>query len=298
MSITHSVTFERLAKMPLVRDYEEAFRKATGIALTLVRSGVPTARLALGEHENPFCALVSSHPALRENCRRVEAQIQLEAGRALTPRTCHCMAGLHLVAAPVAVGGRHVATWIGGQVFQKQPTEEDFHGVLEHLTRLGVTEELSQLKSAFFRGRLVAAEQFQASTQLLKLFAQHLGQNAEQLLLFPQTNEPQFVARAKEFIQSHLAEPLSLKQLAAAVHISPFHFCRVFRAATGFTPTEYVSRSRVEKAKTLLSDGSMRISEVAFAVGFGSLSQFNSVFRRCLGMSPTLYRARKRRSRN
>jgi AraC-like DNA-binding protein len=54
----------------------------------------------------------------------------------------------------------------------------------------------------------------------------------------------------------------------------------------------------VEKAKTLLADASMRVSEVAFAVSFGSLSQFNNVFRRCLGVSPTQYRMQQRQLQN
>ena len=84
---------------------------------------------------------------------------------------------------------------------------------------------------------------------------------------------------------------MSLAQVAAAAHVSPFHFCRVFRAATGVTFTEYVSRLRVERAKTLLADASVRVSEVAYATGFGSISQFNTVFRQCVGKTPTQYRS-------
>jgi two-component system response regulator YesN len=57
------------------------------------------------------------------------------------------------------------------------------------------------------------------------------------------------------------------------------------------TLTEYVTRVRVEKAKTLLVDQSMRISEVVFAAGFGSIPRFNHVFKRYAGMAPTEYRA-------
>jgi two-component system response regulator YesN len=57
------------------------------------------------------------------------------------------------------------------------------------------------------------------------------------------------------------------------------------------TLTEYIARVRVEKAKTLLVNPSLRISEVVFAAGFGSIPRFNSVFKRYVGMPPTEYRA-------
>jgi AraC-like DNA-binding protein len=298
MAVVNRVTFDQLAGVPLVRSYEQAFRKATGIALKLVPAGTPTARLSLGEHENAFCALVAKQRAVGEACRQVEAEIQQKVGKTLTAKTGCCLAGLHLLAVPVMVAGHHVATWIGGWVFQKRPTPAGFRSVAKKLARLGVTEGLPQIEAAFFRGHIVAEEQFQASAQLLDLFAQHLGQNAEHLLLLSRPDEPRCVACAKEFIQAHFAEELSLPKVAAAVHLSPYHFCRVFRAATGFTLTEYVSRVRVERAKTLLADSSVRVSEVTFAAGFGSISQFNTAFRRYLGMAPTQYRTRQRRRRS
>ena len=64
----------------------------------------------------------------------------------------------------------------------------------------------------------------------------------------------------------------------------------VFRHATGLTLTEYVARLRVEHAKRLLGNPSVRVSEVAFATGFSSISQFNTVFRKTVGLSPTQFR--------
>jgi AraC-like DNA-binding protein len=74
------------------------------------------------------------------------------------------------------------------------------------------------------------------------------------------------------------------------VNVSRFYFCKLFKKATGMTLTEYVARVRVEKAKTMLVDPTLRISEVVYAAGFGSIPQFNSVFKRLVGMPPTEYR--------
>ena len=80
-------------------------------------------------------------------------------------------------------------------------------------------------------------------------------------------------------------------QVANAVHTSLFYFCKLFRKVTGMTFTEYVSRTRVEKAKNLLLNPNLRVSEITFVVGFQSLTHFNRVFRKLAGQSPTQYRA-------
>ena len=104
-------------------------------------------------------------------------------------------------------------------------------------------------------------------------------------------DEPTAVASAKQFVQSHAAETITLAQVVKHVNVSRFYFCKLFKKATGMTLTDYISRVRVEKAKTLLGDPSRRISEVVFASGFGSVPRFNTVFKRQVGMPPTEYRA-------
>ncbi len=85
-------------------------------------------------------------------------------------------------------------------------------------------------------------------------------------------------------------EDLSLAQVAAAVHTSIFYFCKLFRKVTGTTFTEFVSRTRVEKAKNLPLDPNLRVSEIAYEARFQSLTHFNRVFKKVAGESPTVYR--------
>ena len=88
-----------------------------------------------------------------------------------------------------------------------------------------------------------------------------------------------------------LNEEITLDQVAKAVHMSTFYFCKTFKKVTGINFTDYVSRVRIEKSKNLLLNPNLRVSEIAFEVGFQSLTHFNRVFRRNLGQSPTDYRA-------
>jgi AraC-like DNA-binding protein len=112
-----------------------------------------------------------------------------------------------------------------------------------------------------------------------------------ELVLRSAAAEAPAAGRARAFIAAHLGEPLALQQVARAANMSPFYFCKVFKQATGLTFTHYVARARIERTKQLLLNPHMRISEAAYEAGFQSLSQFNRVFRRIAGESPTRYRA-------
>ena len=149
---------------------------------------------------------------------------------------------------------------------------------------------------AYFMTPVVTVERFQAIVELLNVFAQYLADYASRCAIANSYKEPTVVTSAKEFIQSHVKQPVTLTQVAQYVHLNPFYFCKLFKKATGMTLTEYVARLRVEKAKTLLADPSLRINEVVYAAGFGSIPRFNSVFKRYVRMAPTQYRATLRTS--
>src|SRR6266498_808980 len=102
--------------------------------------------------------------------------------------------------------------------------------------------------------------------------------------------EPVEIWKARKFIKEHSAEELSLTKVAKAANISRNHLSEKFKQVTGTNFVEYIARTRFEKACDLLRNSNLRISEIAFAVGFQSLSQFNRIFKRLSEESPTQYR--------
>jgi AraC-like DNA-binding protein len=103
--------------------------------------------------------------------------------------------------------------------------------------------------------------------------------------------EPVEIWKARRFIQEHLDEKLDLTTVAKSVNISANHLSEKFKQVTGANFVDYVARHRIDKARELLQDRHQRISEIAFAIGFQSLSQFNRVFKKVSQQTPSQFRA-------
>ena len=195
------------------------------------------------------------------------------------------------LAVPVVVEGKHVATLYGGQVFCQPPKRRDFRRASNQLFRWGISPKcLPALREAYFQTRVVSNGQFQAMLRLLVLFAQNLAGAANHCLLASDPAEAAPVTQAKEWLQAHLGEQLTMRTMARQVHLNPCYFCRLFRKNTGFRFTEYVCRARVERAKRLLLRRPGRIADVAMNSGFGDVSYFNRMFKKFAGVTPTEYR--------
>jgi AraC family transcriptional regulator len=98
-----------------------------------------------------------------------------------------------------------------------------------------------------------------------------------------------------EYVEEHLDAGLTLEQMAAAAHLSVYHFARQFKVATGLPPHQYVIMRRVDRAKHLLQGGTeLSLLEVAAQAGFSDQSQFSHHFKRVVGVSPGQFRTPSR----
>jgi AraC family transcriptional regulator len=101
---------------------------------------------------------------------------------------------------------------------------------------------------------------------------------------------PHRLKRVLAHIELRLAEPIPVRELAEEVHMSPFHFTRMFKLATGHSPHKYITLQRVERAKELLATSDMPIAAIATAVGYQTQAHFTGVFSRHAGTTPKVFR--------
>lgn len=253
--------FRAIASSKVFTEFERAFTEATGLPVAL-------------EPVQSFQA----------------AQCQVANGPVENSQITVCYAGLCYTVVPLRLGNRLLGILRTGPVLRRKPSERQFQRTLKLLTSWGKNLDQNVLRGAYFETRVVSCERHAAAVKLLTIFADHLIMLSNQILIQIDNAEPPMITKAKEFIHKHHSEDLSLPQVAHFANSSPFHFCKSFKRATGLTFAKFVARVRIERARNLLINPQLRVSEVAFEVGFQSLTHFNRVFRKILGQSPTEYR--------
>jgi AraC-like DNA-binding protein len=281
---------ESLAGSEMYKQYERAFTEATGLPITLRPMDAWQLPFHGSRKQNPFCAMIAGKSKACAACLQTQAKLRESAVE--QPATITCSHGLCETAVPVRLGNQTIGFLQTGQVIKQVPSAEHVEEVAKQAKALGLDPSLEAIKEAYAQSPVASTKKLDAITQLLATFAEHLSFKSNQITITQANSEPPVITKAKQYINERQGEDLSLGQVAAAVHTSPFYFCKLFRKATGVTFTEYVSRARTEKAKNLLLNPNLRVSEIAYEAGFQSLTHFNRVFKKIVGESPTSYRDR------
>jgi AraC family transcriptional regulator len=139
---------------------------------------------------------------------------------------------------------------------------------------------------------LAGADQLYAETAAAYLAAHVLTRHGSLPTARPVSAEDLRVRKAISFINDNHHLPLSLGDIAAVANLSPFHFLRVFKLATGQTPHRFLNTVRLNRARRYLERDALSITEIAHLCGFGSSSRLATAFRQETGVSPSAYRNR------
>jgi AraC-like DNA-binding protein/ligand-binding sensor protein len=282
--------FERLEHSELFQRYRQAYLKATGLPLQLEFAADPDSQICRsGENENRFCQAINDDHSNCEAC--IETTEKLRNNLDGEIYNLQCFAGMQETAVPVRSGETLIAYLKTGEIFVRKPTKRQFKPVAETLETEGYPKEkIDELRAAWLTTPVIDEQRYTAITTMLITFGAQLSRSLDDLILQTEEHDPPAVARAKEFIQKHLQESIPLPLVARHAGLSEHHFSRVFKQVAGIPFTEYVNRARVELAKEMLLRPHARVTEVAYEIGFQSLSQFNRSFARFTGQSPTQFR--------
>jgi AraC-like DNA-binding protein len=255
---------QRLARSELYSEFKQALGAGTGLPLTLrpmefwqlAHRGQPD--------ENPFCAMIARTNRGCAVCLEAEQCAVDEAQE--RSATVRCFAGLCHTAVPVKLGERTIGFLQTGQIALELPSPTRFEAIVHQLTDWGVSIDLKRLEEAYYRSRVFSPGQYEGFIRLLEIFGQQLSGLANRMVLQDAEAESPMIRRAKAYIAGHYRDPIGLDEVANAMHVSTFYFCKVFRKAAGLTFTDYLGRVRVEEAKMLLLNPHLRVSEIAYAV--------------------------------
>ncbi len=281
--------YRKLVESPFFQTYRQAFFAATGLDPGLVPAELEDEQdLVTDRYRNPFCRKLNERRRSCQECKAAHGALYARARD--KAGTITCFAGMRETAIPIKSGDRTIAMLTVGQVFTGSPGRAP-----DAVTRLiGAEGFTASQKKSLLRdwqnGTVVTKDQYEGAITLLAAFGLQLSELMNRMMIEESNAEPEVIVKAKRFVSAHLDEKLSLEKVAHHVGVSPYYFCKVFKQSTAMTLTEFVNRRRVEWAKRRLLNPRARVTEVAFDVGFQSISQFNRSFLKYVGESPTRYR--------
>jgi AraC-like DNA-binding protein len=286
-----SVEYKALARSQTVRAALSAFSTLAGMPVGLIPPEAQAGTRCATPRLTPLCRLITRSKPGAAACQSFVGALQGHLKQNPSACVMRCFAGLAALAVPVVANGNPVATLVSGGFLRRKPGREDCASCLRRLRKAGAEVAPARARRAWRRTPVVPATRLQAARRLLSTLAEHLGEMAGHCLLARGHDDPPCVACAKALVAKHFGEMPGTSAAAREAHVTAPYFCRVFKAATGMHFSEYVARCHVERARELLRDPKLLVTEVAYASGFQSIPHFNHTFKRYTGLSPNGYRA-------
>ena len=286
----------------LFQELLETIQSLTGLRTVIydrqrftARAGRHAIDSSFSGHRSDFCARIRSTDEGQEACKVSDViGATEEAGRRGVPFLHVCHAGLMEVVIPVLYRGEQVATVFCGQaIVDGCPAESDVR-LSERSAQLGIdAPAVVRARDALPR---ISEDKLVQIGKMLFLALNHLaeteGRAALERALALERSEA--IRAAVRHLDRHFQEALRVEDMARRVSLTPAYFSRLFHRVMGMTFVDYLTQRRIAEAKELLKAPTMRVIDIAFAVGYADQSYFGRKFRQVTGQTPTAFRRENR----
>lgn len=272
---------ERIRALPALTRTLQDLQTATGLAVHFV---TPLGQRTLGFGACTMCRFLHADPHGSRLCTRF-LQSLLEAAHE-GPASAVCDAGLREFALPLRMGGQTFGYIVCGHSSDQPRTRADHNRARHLLGRAGVPLDTAQLEVLSADAPVVAVERVTALQRLVADLVERLVLEITENIVHPPTSLPPVVEAACRLVRTEFGSELALDAVARRLNVSAGHLSRLFHQSTGLRFVEYVARVRADQARSLLRSTQRPVTEIAFACGFQSVSQFNRTMRAQFGRAP------------
>ncbi len=284
-TLIRQALFERISKLPALREHLESIRLATGVTVRFVG---PLGQGDAAESENALCRFMRSSESGRRRCT---ACLQRALERAMEGAAHEvCDAGGRETAVPLRVGGQVFGYFVFGGYLSARA--EGLAPEPASVRAAEICPDAEKWAQLLAEAPVCEPAREAALVRLLELVATQLALIITDNLAHPEKRLPEVIEKACALAREHYAEPLSLSAVAERLSVSVAHLSRLFHHSTGLPFNEYLTRLRTEQARKLLLTTGRNVTEIAYDSGFQSISQFNRAFKAVHGVSPRSLRER------
>lgn len=274
----------------LLREYYSILYRLLGVIIDFVSEDGETLKLCEYERFNEFCKLVQASDEGKKACDECDRKIAREIRETGKSMIYECHAGLVDVSVPLFIDKRFVGSLATGQILSRPPTEASFAEVWKRCASMGIDKR--KLREAYFATPVFEEDKLRALVDLVSLIGNYMVESENKLLFLEAFKEKNKISAARQFVGDNYQRKLSVSEVARLVGLSASRFSHLFKEETGTSFVNYVNRYRIERAKELLVNSKLTVTEIADAVGFQSLPHFNRIFRKLESRSPSAHRRR------
>jgi AraC-like DNA-binding protein len=290
MSTVDLVTFKDLAESEQFRNFYAMGRELAQVRLTLSDPEMQEGkRLYVPEDEGPLCRLIHTTSAGRSACRHCTLAHCRTAADAHGLEQYVCHAGLIDFVVPIYVEARLVAYFSCGQLLPEPPSSRLWPRYRKLAKRFRL--DPAEVRVAYFATPSLSQSKLDQVNRLLAFFAEYFREVGRRVKQKPQ---PSFKAieRARDYVESHFREPIRIQDVSKHVGMSPGYLSTLFSHYEGVTLVRFLQQTRITEARKRLEKPAYTVTEIAYEVGFNSVTHFNRVFKKLVACSPSQYRQR------
>ena len=280
----------KLQSSQMLSELKSDLHAMTGVQLRLVGPYGETAEKVALCSSSSFCKKVQSNPQGSAHCWRCAERL-IDCAKSEEPFVSVCDAGLTSLCVPLRLGNEILGYLVAGG-YRIEKVDLISRNRLRHLLeRMNISEEIPALEALEQATVAISEARHSAIQRWLQLAAVNLIRNLESRKDIAERPLPAFVIKICSVIQRRYTNPPSLCEAADICGLNKSYFCRAFHEFTGLRFVEYIQAVRIEQVCKQLADRGRSITDIAFSVGFQSISQFNRVFRKFKGTAPRQWRS-------
>lgn len=277
--------FAKLGQEKQLREYHEIIYKLIGVVVDFISADGVSLKLSEGKHFNPFCTKIRNTEAGYTACRVCDTEYARRAARSGKPLVYTCHAGFLEILVPLYDNaGNYIGSMTAGQFHRKEAHVPGKSAIAARVREFGL--DLKEMFRLYRQTLRLSEQQIEGLIEYLETIGRLLVSTRNNLLFMESVNAPDRISLIKEFVEKNYGKRLSIPKIARKFYMSPGYFSHFFKKEVGVSFQSYLNLYRISKAKEMLEETELSVSEIAYLTGFGSISQFNRTFRNSTGKNP------------
>lgn len=270
--------FAELGREKQLIEYHDIIYKLLGIVVDFINAEGESLKLSKMKHFNPFCAMIRSSKQGFSACHECDQANSHTASIKHKEIVYRCHAGLIEIVLPLYDNrDYYIGCMTSGQFFLEGENTACIKAV-EKTAKL-YKQNTKQLCKAYMGSKVISKTQLEGIIDYLKAVGRIIVETHNKLLFMETVDAPDKISFIKQFVADNYMKKLTVPETAKKVFMSNGHFCRFFKKEVGVSFMSFVNIYRISQAEEMLKNTRRSISEIAFLTGFGSISQFNRMFK-------------------